>query len=416
MISQTQSHSAPSGAKNLEVPVLIVGGGGAGLTASMLLSQLGVEHLLVSALPTTSILPKAHVLNQKTMEILTDVGVAEEIYEKSTPAENMRAMGWYAGLAGPDPDFGRRISQIESWGDGYTNLNWVAASPCRSANLPQIRLEPIFKARAEAMNPGGVRFHHELMELAQDADGVTSRIRNLDDGAEYTVRSKYLIGCDGGRTIAKQVGIEHERPGRGRAVGHGAHQRGPVAHRARSARADPLDLVPGDRPHGGARADGTDALGPRQRGVGLPPRLPRRRAARPQRRAGRGRHATRARSRERPVHDPQAHPLDARRRAGRQVPRRPRVHRRRRRASPSAHRRPGPHQRGPGRAQPLLEARRGPRGQGRRAPARHLRARAPARRCAQHPALARELRRRTWRSARRSGSIRTQGSKPTGRR
>lgn len=210
MIPQTQGHSAPSGAKTLEVPVLIVGGGGAGLTASMLLSQLGVEHLLVSALPTTSILPKAHVLNQKTMEILTDVGVAEEIYEKSTPAENMRAMGWYAGLAGPDPDFGRRISQIECWGDGYTNLNWVAASPCRSSNLPQIRLEPIFKARAEALNPGGVRFHHELVDLAQDADGVTSRIRNLDNGAEYTVRSKYLISCDGGRTISKQVGIKYE--------------------------------------------------------------------------------------------------------------------------------------------------------------------------------------------------------------
>ena len=193
-----------------EVPVLIVGGGGAGLTASMLLSKLGVESLLVSALPTTSILPKAHVLNQKTMEILADVGVAEEIYAKGTPAENMRAMGWYAGLSGPDPDFGRRIAQIESWGDGYTNLNWMAASPCRQANLPQIRLEPIFKRRAEAMNPGRVRFHHELIELAQDADGVTSRIRDLDDGSEYTVRSKYLIGCDGGRTIAKQVGIKHD--------------------------------------------------------------------------------------------------------------------------------------------------------------------------------------------------------------
>ena len=43
----------------LDVPVLIVGGGGAGLTSSMLLSQLGVETLLVSALPTTSVLPKA---------------------------------------------------------------------------------------------------------------------------------------------------------------------------------------------------------------------------------------------------------------------------------------------------------------------------------------------------------------------
>ncbi len=55
-----------------------------------------------------------------------------------------------------------------------------------------------------------MRFHHELIELAQDADGVTSRIRNLDDDSEYTVRSKYLIGCDGGRTISKQVGIKYD--------------------------------------------------------------------------------------------------------------------------------------------------------------------------------------------------------------
>jgi 2,4-dichlorophenol 6-monooxygenase len=54
----------------------VVGGGGAGLTTSMLLSTLDVDHLLVSALPTTSDLPKAHVLNQRAMEILDDVGVA----------------------------------------------------------------------------------------------------------------------------------------------------------------------------------------------------------------------------------------------------------------------------------------------------------------------------------------------------
>ena len=61
---------------DLEVPVLIVGGGGAGLTASMLLSHLGVESLLVSRYPETSRYPKAHVLNQRSMEIFTDVGVA----------------------------------------------------------------------------------------------------------------------------------------------------------------------------------------------------------------------------------------------------------------------------------------------------------------------------------------------------
>jgi 2,4-dichlorophenol 6-monooxygenase len=57
----------------------VVGGGGAGLTTSMLLSTLDVDHLLVSALPITSDLPKTHVLNQRAMEILDDVGVAAAI-------------------------------------------------------------------------------------------------------------------------------------------------------------------------------------------------------------------------------------------------------------------------------------------------------------------------------------------------
>ena len=89
-----------------EVPVLIVGGGGAGLTSSMLLARLGVDHLLVSARPQTSDLPKAHVLNQRAMEILEDAGVADAIAERSTPAGQMAATAFYAGFAGPDPDYG----------------------------------------------------------------------------------------------------------------------------------------------------------------------------------------------------------------------------------------------------------------------------------------------------------------------
>ena len=48
---------------DLEVPVLVVGGGGCGLTSSILLSDMGVEHLLVERHESTSILPKAHYLN-----------------------------------------------------------------------------------------------------------------------------------------------------------------------------------------------------------------------------------------------------------------------------------------------------------------------------------------------------------------
>jgi 2-polyprenyl-6-methoxyphenol hydroxylase-like FAD-dependent oxidoreductase len=54
----------------VEVPVLIVGGGPVGLTASILLSQQGVRSLLVDRRPRTSIHPKSRGINARTMEIL----------------------------------------------------------------------------------------------------------------------------------------------------------------------------------------------------------------------------------------------------------------------------------------------------------------------------------------------------------
>ena len=73
---------------DITVPVLIVGGG-AGLTASMLLSSYGIDSLLVSRYPGTSHLPKAHVLQQKAMEVYRELGVADPIYERGTPPEHM---------------------------------------------------------------------------------------------------------------------------------------------------------------------------------------------------------------------------------------------------------------------------------------------------------------------------------------
>jgi 2,4-dichlorophenol 6-monooxygenase len=192
---------------DLHVPVLIAGGGGAGLTASMLLSTYGIESLLVSSLPTTSILPKAHVLDQRAMEVFRDLGVADVLYEHSCPPEQMSHTAWYLDIAG-DEHAGRLIHKLESWGAGYTDPHWVQASPCPQANLPQIRLEPVLKARADELNPGGLRFNHELVALEQDDDGVTATVHDKDADETYTVRSRYLLGCDGGRTVGRLVGVE----------------------------------------------------------------------------------------------------------------------------------------------------------------------------------------------------------------
>jgi 2,4-dichlorophenol 6-monooxygenase len=193
-----------------EVPVLIVGGGGAGLTASMLLARLGVEHLLVSARPQTSDLPKAHVLNQRAMEVLEDVGAADAVAERSTPPEQMAATAFYAGFAGPGPEYGRRLARLESWGAGGADDSWRAASPWPQLNLPQIRLEPLLKARAEELSPGRIRFGQELTGLDQDTDGVRATIRDNASGRQYVVRCQYLLGADGGRRVASLIGVEYE--------------------------------------------------------------------------------------------------------------------------------------------------------------------------------------------------------------
>ena len=193
-----------------ELPVLIVGGGGAGLTASMLLARQGVRHLLVSARPQTSDLPKAHVLNQRAMEVLEDAGVAAEIEARSTPAASMAATAYYAGLAGPGRGYGRRLARLESWGAGGADENWHAASAWRQLNLPQIRLEPLLKQRAEELSPGAIRFGHELIGLEQDDAGVRATIRDSAAGREYAVGCRYLIGADGGRTVAGLVGVSYE--------------------------------------------------------------------------------------------------------------------------------------------------------------------------------------------------------------
>ena len=152
-----------------QVPVLVVGGGGAGLTASMLLARWA-STTCSSARGHLRRTCRRRTCSTSAMEVLEDCEVADAIVERSTPAEQMAATAYYAGFAGPDEHYGTRLARLEAWGAGVENDNWRAASPWRQLNLPQIRLEPILKAGASA-SPGRIRFNHELLELDQDDDG-----------------------------------------------------------------------------------------------------------------------------------------------------------------------------------------------------------------------------------------------------
>ena len=193
-----------------EADVLIVGGGASGLTASLLLSSYGVGTLLVSKYAETSTLPKAHLLSCKTMELYRELGIEAAIREKSTPPENMRYAGWFAGLAGPTPDHGRQIARLAAWGRGHQDADWRRASATPYANLMQSRLEPLLKRHAEARAPDTIRFNHQFLSLEQDADGVTAAIEDRSTGETYHVRARYLLACDGGRVVGPLLDVEME--------------------------------------------------------------------------------------------------------------------------------------------------------------------------------------------------------------
>jgi len=193
---------------DIAVPVLIVGGGGCGLTSSILLSDLGVEHLLIERHEGTSLLPKAHYLNQRTMEVFRQHGLAESLYAVGTPPEQMGKVRWCTSLGGDDPLDGRTFYEMESFGGGVMTSRYALDSPSLSSNYPQIRLEPLLRAHAEQRAPGKIRFSHELTKLVQDDQGVTATINDRVNDRTLTVRAEFVIAADGGKTIGPMFGVE----------------------------------------------------------------------------------------------------------------------------------------------------------------------------------------------------------------
>src|SRR6185503_15785241 len=81
-------------------PVLIVGGGPVGLTASLALSQQGLPSLLVERHPGTAILPKARGINARTMEMYRQMGVEADIRAAGMPPLFGKMILWAESLVG----------------------------------------------------------------------------------------------------------------------------------------------------------------------------------------------------------------------------------------------------------------------------------------------------------------------------
>src|ERR1700716_121515 len=162
------------GSAAVEVPVLIVGAGPAGLALSVALSRYGVGHLVVERHRGTAHTPRAHIINQRTIEIFRHLGISDRFHAVATPQHLMASNLWVTTLAGLE------VARSETWGTSADRAaDYRAASP-----------EPMLLAAARDMG-ADIRFGWEFTRLAQDQDGVTSVIHQRDGQATLTVRSRY---------------------------------------------------------------------------------------------------------------------------------------------------------------------------------------------------------------------------------
>lgn len=188
----------------LELPVLIVGGGPVGLTASIYLSHFGVASLLVERHAGTATLPKARALNARTMEMYRQIGLEAPIRAVAMPARFNGMVLWAESLAG------REINRLVP-ARGAASQAFSVTTNC---GCSQDVLEPVLRERAEAGGPGRVRFGTELVdwrvEAAGEGGGVRARIRGAGGQIEE-VRARYLVAADGAQSrIRTQLGIERE--------------------------------------------------------------------------------------------------------------------------------------------------------------------------------------------------------------
>jgi 2-polyprenyl-6-methoxyphenol hydroxylase-like FAD-dependent oxidoreductase len=203
----------------MEYPILIIGAGPSGATTALHLGRMGVKCLVISRHRGTANTPRAHIFNQRAMEVLRDAGLEHRLADIASSAHGKKAStqksvddvlmvtdmqhtSWLHCLAGEE--YGR----LWAWGNKPTQKgNYEASSPCVMSDLPQSFLEPVLVEEASKIG-AEFRFNTEFVAIKEVDDGVITTVRDRATEKTYDIKSVYLVGADGARSkVVDSLGI-----------------------------------------------------------------------------------------------------------------------------------------------------------------------------------------------------------------
>ena len=186
-----------------DVPVVIAGGGPAGLAAAAELSLHGISCVVIE--PRTEVShrrPRAKTTTVRTMEHLRRWGIAGRLREAAP-----LPVAWSQRVTFCDSLTGRRITDFDGAFGLTTQRCDDFAEP--GQQVPQPVVEDVLREHLRARTSVQLRFGQAVEALAEDSDGVTVTIR-AQDTPQYRLRARYLLGCDGaGGVVRDQIGARY---------------------------------------------------------------------------------------------------------------------------------------------------------------------------------------------------------------
>ena len=191
--------------KNDEADVLIVGAGPVGLTLAIDLAWRGIDVTVVEtrarAAPPE---PKCNHVAARTMEIFRRLGVAGKVRNAGLPADYPHDISYRTTFTGQELT---RI-RIPCRRDRFTmtdgpDCNWPTPEPPHRIN--QIFLEPILFEHAAAQPRIRIVNRTSVEDVVVGDSSASATLRDLDSGAVRRMSCRFLIGCDGARSIVRKA-------------------------------------------------------------------------------------------------------------------------------------------------------------------------------------------------------------------